>query len=99
MVEKIVESELPAAEDRDERIRKMAYATWEEEGCPDGCADEHWHKAVAIVMAEIAVEEAQEPQWLQREAETVKDDAKVQRLDQAHGKHLSHHRHKRAVGA
>ena len=27
------------------RIRERAYAIWEAEGCPDGCAERHWSAA------------------------------------------------------
>ncbi|WP_052341178.1 glycogen synthase GlgA [Salinarimonas rosea] len=39
-------------EDRDSRIRRRAYDLWEEEGRPDGRADEHWAWAEAQLMAE-----------------------------------------------
>lgn len=26
-------------------IRERAYALWEQEGCPDGCAERHWQQA------------------------------------------------------
>lgn len=29
----------------DSRIRDRAYAIWEAEGCPDGCAERHWQQA------------------------------------------------------
>ena len=64
--------------DREERIRAIAYAIWEEEGRPDGCADEHWLRAVELVDAEAAPREAMaesepvqtpvmEPDWLKRD--------------------------------
>ena len=31
--------------DRDELIKRRAYAIWENEGRPDGKHDEHWHRA------------------------------------------------------
>jgi Protein of unknown function (DUF2934) len=46
---------------KEERIRAIAYAIWEEEGRPDGCAEAHWLKACDIVEAE-----AVEPEWLKR---------------------------------
>ena len=35
--------------DRDEEIRARAYAIWEEQGCPEGCAQEHWLQAASEV--------------------------------------------------
>jgi hypothetical protein len=26
-------------------IARIAYRIWEERGCPDGCAEEHWREA------------------------------------------------------
>ena len=36
---------------RDEAITAMAHKIWEEEGRPDGQADAHWARAMAIVDA------------------------------------------------
>lgn len=38
--------------EREERIRLLAYRLWEEEGHPEGKAEEHWQKASAIIFAE-----------------------------------------------
>lgn len=46
---------------KEERIRAIAYAIWEEEGRPEGHAEAHWLRACAIVEAE-----AVEPDWLMR---------------------------------
>ena len=35
--------------DRDRRIREIAYFIWEEEGRPEGQADRHWLTAPSIV--------------------------------------------------
>jgi len=37
-----------------ERIRKRAYALWEEEGRPPDRAEHHWHRAVAEIAAQDA---------------------------------------------
>ena len=58
-------SEMPPLDDR---IRVMAYAIWEEEGQPEGRADDHWHRAAAIVEAEMAVEQMRDPDWLKRDS-------------------------------
>lgn len=36
----------------DERIRDRAYALWEQNGRPEGQAEEHWHQAQSDVQAE-----------------------------------------------
>jgi Protein of unknown function (DUF2934) len=40
--------------DHQSKIEHRARAIWEREGCPEGRADEHWHRAIA----ELAEEEA-----------------------------------------
>lgn len=58
--------------DRDERIRRIAYAIWDEEGHPEGCAEDHWLRACALVDAEAdlaaadVAEETRNPDWLKR---------------------------------
>ena len=37
----------------EELVRLTAYKIWQEEGCPDGRADEHWLKACAL-LKEVA---------------------------------------------
>ena len=46
---------------REERIRSLAYSLWEQEGCPEGCAEIHWRKASEMVDAEM-----RDPEWLKR---------------------------------
>jgi hypothetical protein len=41
-------------DDRDQRIREIAYHLWEQEGCPESQADRHWAAAVAIVEEQDA---------------------------------------------
>ena len=41
-------------QDREQRIRDIAYGLWEKEGQPDGRTDEFWHRAAAIVDQEDA---------------------------------------------
>lgn len=38
-------------------IREQAYKIWESEGKPDGCADEHWHKACQSLEPESHLSE------------------------------------------
>lgn len=39
-------------EEREQRIRERAHRLWEEEGRPDGRADDHWFQAKEIVAIE-----------------------------------------------
>jgi hypothetical protein len=43
--------------DLKERIRRRAYILWEQEGRPEGRADEHWLRAEAEVAGVISSEE------------------------------------------
>jgi hypothetical protein len=47
----------PRMDDREQRIREIAYFLWEEEGYPDGRADQHWAAAEAVVDAQDAERE------------------------------------------
>ena len=49
----------------EERIRAIAYALWEEEGRPEGRAEDHWFRAASLVAAEASA--VVEPGWLRRE--------------------------------
>ena len=61
-------ADLAAIEDR---VKTLAYRLWEDDGCPDGRAPEHWARATDIVAAEMAKAGAKDtkapPTWLQRE--------------------------------
>jgi hypothetical protein len=37
----------------EQRIRKRAYALWEEDGSMEGCDDEYWRKARELVEEEL----------------------------------------------
>ena len=41
-------------DDREQRIREIAYFLWEQEGYPDDRAEEHWAAAEAVVDAQDA---------------------------------------------
>jgi hypothetical protein len=41
-------------EDTEQRIRERAYRIWEEEGRPEGLAEEHWERARFLVGLEDA---------------------------------------------
>jgi Protein of unknown function (DUF2934) len=38
--------------EREERIRKRAYQLWEEDGSPEGRAEEYWHRARQLIDQE-----------------------------------------------
>ena len=40
--------------EREQAIRELAYAIWESNGRPDGCAEAHWHQAEARIDADAA---------------------------------------------
>ena len=48
------EGRRPRMDDRAQRIREIAYFLWEQEGYPDGRAEEHWAAAEAVVDAQDA---------------------------------------------
>lgn len=39
-------------DDFEKRVRERAYTLWQEEGCPEGRAAEHWEKARELVAIE-----------------------------------------------
>ncbi|MBB3711925.1 hypothetical protein FHS00_001501 [Limimaricola variabilis] len=41
------------ADDREERIRKLAYEMWQRDGSPEGQHDLHWHEAAREVDAQM----------------------------------------------
>lgn len=47
------------ASDIEERIRARAHAIWEEEGRPDGRAEEHWARATREVEVGLTAEAAE----------------------------------------
>jgi Protein of unknown function (DUF2934) len=67
--------ELPSQE-REERIRAIAYAIWEEEGRPEGREQEHWLRACELCDAD----EDRAPEWLQRKT-TVEQDTAVEHAE------------------
>ncbi len=48
-----------------ERVRSVAHQMWEDEGRPEGRAEQHWLAAEAIIKAQIEAAEAEPPAWLQ----------------------------------
>jgi hypothetical protein len=43
------EGAMETLEKTEDRIRERAYAIWQSEGCPDGCAERHWSAAEAEI--------------------------------------------------
>jgi len=37
--------------DIEQQIRDRAFEIWQSEGCPDGCAEDHWVRAEAEIQA------------------------------------------------
>ena len=69
--------------DREARIQAIAYTMWEDEGRPDGKADEHWLRACELVdLAEGNAEAILDPAWLKR-PEAPEDDAPVDKDETA----------------
>jgi Protein of unknown function (DUF2934) len=54
----------------EDRIRTAAHQLWEDEGQPEGCADDHWHRACEMIAAQDQTINHVEPEWLQRNPET-----------------------------
>lgn len=51
----------------DEEIRSVAHKIWEDEGKPEGLAEEHWARACAIVAEAAELQTAANvPDWLQK---------------------------------
>ena len=51
----------------DEEIRSVAHKIWEDEGKPEGLAEEHWARACAIVAEAAELQTAADaPDWLQK---------------------------------
>ena len=44
----VLETRRQMQERTEQRIRERAYYMWRHEGCPEGRADEHWHRAREI---------------------------------------------------
>ncbi|WP_322102586.1 DUF2934 domain-containing protein [Paraburkholderia sp. J41] len=46
--------------EREERIRRRAYQLWEDDGAPEGKADEYWGRAEKQISAEYAADNGTE---------------------------------------
>jgi hypothetical protein len=48
------EPKVPSIETQEQRIRERAYQIWCDEGKPEGCEEEHWHRAREEIEADLA---------------------------------------------
>ena len=53
----------------EERKRVIAHQIWEDEGRPEGLAEQHWERACLVVMSYAETEIPIEPEWLKPQAE------------------------------
>jgi hypothetical protein len=54
--------EIHMDQSREERIRERAYRLWQDDGSPEGRADEYWGRAEAQIDAESGPDEPDEPE-------------------------------------
>ena len=67
--------------DLEQQKQLIAYQLWEDEGCPEGKADDHWQQACLVVMTLSEGETATPPLWLKRQDEpTVEKPTVVENL-------------------
>ncbi len=57
--------------DLEQQKQTIAYQLWEDEGRPDGKAEEHWTQACLVVMSLTDDENSASPVWLKRNDEVV----------------------------
>jgi Protein of unknown function (DUF2934) len=60
--------------DLEQQKQLIAYQLWEEEGRPEGKAEEHWDQACLVVMSVAEGEAAASPVWIKRQ-DTVTENA------------------------
>jgi Protein of unknown function (DUF2934) len=53
--------------DLEQRKQAIAYQLWEDEGRPEGKAEEHWAQACLVVMSMAEGEALPSPIWLKRQ--------------------------------
>jgi Protein of unknown function (DUF2934) len=58
--------------------QSIAYQLWEDEGRPEGKAEEHWAQACLVVMSLPEGEALLSPVWLKRHDEIVAAETKLQ---------------------
>jgi Protein of unknown function (DUF2934) len=72
----------PTDIDVEEQKRQIAYQLWEEEGRPEGKAEEHWARACLVVM-NFGEDGANAPAWLQRQQAEARSNAQLAAKDNA----------------
>jgi Protein of unknown function (DUF2934) len=65
-----IPKELPEL-DMEKQKQAIAYQLWEDEGRPEGKAEEHWAKACLVVMSLAEGETLPSPVWLKRHDEAI----------------------------
>jgi Protein of unknown function (DUF2934) len=55
-----------SVEELEGRQRALAYQMWEDEGRPEGKAEEHWDRAGLLMMELDATGKVTNPEWLKR---------------------------------
>ena len=55
-----------SVDEMEERKRALAFKMWEDEGRPEGKAEEHWDRACLLVMELDSEVEVAKPGWLKR---------------------------------
>jgi hypothetical protein len=53
-------------DEMEDRKRALAYLMWEDEGCPEGKAEEHWDRACMLILELDSETHAEKPGWLKR---------------------------------
>jgi Protein of unknown function (DUF2934) len=55
-----------SVEEMEDRTRALAYQMWEDEGRPEGKAEEHWDRASLLIMEMDFDAKVDMPGWLKR---------------------------------
>jgi hypothetical protein len=64
--------------DMEAQKQSIAYQLWEDEGRPEGKAEEHWQQACLVVMSLSEGEIGPSPIWLKRQEQVRVPEAKVE---------------------
>ena len=75
-----IQQPTPSPPTRDERVGLLAFQIWEQEGRPEGQADEHWLLACTIIDGEAAGTTSEVlPTWLNRNAQDTTTQTKAEK--------------------
>jgi Protein of unknown function (DUF2934) len=69
--------------DLEQQKQLIAHQLWEDEGRPEGKAEEHWEQACLVVMSLADGESATSPIWLKRQDTLVADETKTEPIAEA----------------